>query len=98
MARANKGTVKQTNDGLFYGRVRWTDEERCRPREKKFPGQKTESDAWKLVHGFKNSLEVKGTKAVDGEKVTFAQLADRFEKTYLIPADIRNGVKVKGRR
>lgn len=57
MARTNRGVVKQNNDGLFYGQVRWIDEDTCKPREKKFPGQEMESDAWKLVHKFKDELD-----------------------------------------
>jgi integrase len=98
MARKNKGTVKQGGDGLFYGRVRWTDEEKNEPREKKFPGQKTDSDAWKLVHKFKDDLDSKGTKGVNNENRTFQQLADEYSKTYLIPAEYRHGIKTSGLR
>ena len=98
MARTNKGVVNQGKDGLFYGRVRWTDEETGKAREKKFPGQETESDAWKLVHKFKDELETKGTKAIDAIRKTFEDLADLYDKEYLTEARYRNGVKDFGLR
>jgi integrase len=98
MARTNQGVVKQGKDELFYGRVRWTDEETGKPREKKFPPQITESEAWKLVHKFKDKLESEGTKAIDASNKTFEDLAGRYEKDYLIEARYRNGVKESGLR
>ena len=40
MGRLNKGVVKQGEDRMWYGRVRWTDEETVRERDKKFPVRK----------------------------------------------------------
>ncbi len=96
MPRENNGTVIKGKDELWYGRVRWTDETNNKPRDKKFPPQKSESAAWKLVHGFKKKLETIGTKSVDNEKMTFGQFADKFEKVYLVEPEFQDGKKIKG--
>lgn len=98
MSRTNQGVVKQGKDGLFYGRVRWTDEDTGKPREKKFPGQETDSAAWKLVHRYKDELAAGGSKAVSNENRTFEQLAVEYETSYLIEAVYVDGVKVSGLR
>jgi hypothetical protein len=96
MPRENNGRVKQGSDGLWYGRVRWTEETSNKQRDKKFPPQKSESAAWKLVHEFKKKLETCGTKTVDNEKITFNQFADKFEKAYLVEPEFQGGKKIKG--
>jgi integrase len=98
MSRTNQGVVKQGKDGLFYGRVRWTDEDTGKPREKKFPGQETDSAAWKLVHRYKDELAAGGSKAVSNENRTFEELAVEYETNYLIEAVYVDGVKVSGLR
>lgn len=98
MSRTNRGVVKQGKDGLFYGRVRWTDEDTGEPREKKFPGQETDSAAWKLVIKFKDELAAEGSKAVSNENRTFEELADEYETNYLIEAVYVGDVKVDGLR
>ncbi len=97
MARDNKGTVKQT-DGQFYARVRWIDENTGKPRDKKFQPVSSESAAWKLIHDFKKDLDSEGTKSVDSSKKTFAELAQYFEKNYLIEAIYENNIKIAGYR
>jgi integrase len=98
MSRTNQGVVKQGKDSLFYGRVRWTDEDTGKPREKKFPGQETDSAAWKLVIKFKDELAAGGSKAVSNENRTFEELAVEYETSYLIEATYVDGVKVSGLR
>ncbi len=96
MPRINKGVVTRKDDGLWYARVRWTDEETGRERDKKFPPAKTKSEADKLVKDFKHELKMHGGKTVDAAKMTFAQLAKRYEETRLVPAKIINGRKIAG--
>jgi integrase len=98
MARDNKGAVREGKDGLFYGRVRWTDAETGEAGDKKFPPQATESAAWKLVHKFKESLDMGGTKAVDVTNVTFENLVHEYGESYLVEAEYVDGVKTKGLR
>lgn len=96
MPRLNKGVVKQAKDGLWYGRVRWTDEDTGKPREKKFPPQKNKTDADTLVENFKSELKTHGGKAVDAAKLKFAQLAKSYSDAKLYEAKIINGRKVGG--
>jgi integrase len=98
MPRTNQGVVKQGKDGLFYGRVRWTDEDTGKPREKKFPGQETDSAAWKLVHRYKDELAAGGSKAVSNENRTFEELAVEYETSCLTEAVYVDDVKVSGLR
>jgi integrase len=97
MARDNKGTVKQF-DGQFYARVRWTDENTGKERDKKFLPVSSESAAWKLIHNFKEEIETEGTKSVDSSRKTFEDLADYFEENHLIQAVYANDVKIAGYR
>lgn len=96
MPRLNKGVVKLGKDGLWYGRVRWTDEDTCKPREKKFPPQKNKTDADNLVENFKGELKTHGGKIVDASKMRFEHLADTYKQKKLFPAKIINGRKVGG--
>jgi integrase len=96
MGRLNKGVVKQGDGGRWYGRVRWTDEATKKPREKKFPAQRTKREADKLVTNFKSDLEEYGSRFVDAEKITFAHVANVYQEEKLIPAKFRNDKKIKG--
>lgn len=96
MPRLNKGVVKQGKDGLWYGRVRWTDEDTGRPREKKFPPQRTKKDADTLVESYKKDLKTGGENFVDAEKMKFSELAKTYQEEKLFSAKIINGRKVGG--
>ncbi len=96
MPRLNKGVVKQGKDCLWYGRVRWTDEDTGKPREKKFAPKKNKTDADALVENFKSELKTHGGKIVDAAKIRFAQLAETYKQKKLFPAKIINGRKVGG--
>lgn len=96
MGRLNKGVVRQGEDGLWYGRVRWTDEETGKERDKKFPPVKTKTEADKLVEGFRGELKTHGGKIVDSAKVKFAQVAKTYKAKKLFPAKVVNGRKVGG--
>ena len=95
MARTNHGTVKQKEDGLFYARVRWTNDD-GRSRDYKLKGKRTEAEAWKELNQLKRKLERDGSKSVDAAKMKFSQLADAFQKARLYPAKIIDGKKVGG--
>lgn len=94
MARMNNGTVKQA-DGLFYPRVRWTDED-GKERDYKLQPTRTESAAWRAVIAKKKELETNGTKSVDSAKMKFSELAETYKAARLYPAKIVNGRKVGG--
>lgn len=96
MGRLNKGVIRQGEDGLWYGRVRWTDEETGKERDKKFPPAKTKTEADTLVENFKNELKAHGGKIVDASKMRFAQLAKTYQERKLFLAKIVNGRKVGG--
>jgi integrase len=96
MGRLNKGVVRQGEDGFWYGRVRWTDEETGKERDKKFPPVKTKTEADKLVEDFKGNLKTHGGKIADSAKVKFEQLAKTYRAKKLFPAKIVNGRKVGG--
>jgi integrase len=96
MGRLNKGVIRQGKDGLWYGRVRWTDDETGKERDKKFSPVKTKTEADKLVEDFKSELKAHGGKVVDSAKVKFEQLAKTYREKKLFPAKIVNGRKVGG--
>jgi integrase len=95
VARSNNGTVKRKNNGLYYARVRWTDED-GKTRDYKIVGKKSEAEAWKALNKLKFSLECNGPKTVDSAKMKFSELAEAFKEARLYPAKIVNGKKVGG--
>src|SRR5215210_398998 len=96
MPRLNKGVVKQGADGLWYGRVRWTDERTGKERDKKFPPVATKTAADKLVEDFKAELKTHGTTTVDADRMKFADLAKTYQERKLYPAKFVGGRKVGG--
>lgn len=51
-----------------------------------------------VVEEMRRELEVRGEEGFKAQKMTFNELADRYEKVELVEAVYRNGVKVIGKR
>lgn len=100
MPKENAGFIqekldKKTNKTYLVARFQyWLDGKR---REKTCIVA-NRSEANRFLKEQKSKLESKGAKALKTDKKTFAQVADDFEKTYLVEAKIVNGVKIKGRK
>lgn len=95
MGRIRKGR-EVCRDGRWYARVRWVDDD-GREHDKWYPAN-SKTDASTILESKLSELRTRGGESLTSESVTFEQFAREFEKTYVVPAVIRNGVKVKGRR
>ena len=51
-----------------------------------------------VVEKMRNDLETHGEEIFHSEKMTFNELAEKFEESELVAARYQNGVKIKGRR
>ncbi len=93
--REHGGSVYEYK-GKLYARIQFIGEDGKR-REKKVV-VKSRSEARKKFKELRQKLEDHGEQAVVAHNMTFKELADRYKKTKLVPAVIRNGRKVSGLR
>ena len=80
----------------WYARFDYTDElgKRRTIRRK----AKSEGKAKQLLEHLLEEYRTRGEQALDGEKMTFADLATYYETTYLVPPEYVDGRKVAGLR
>lgn len=80
----------------WVARVTYTDESGRRRDIARYC--KTKTEAMLARSKLLRQLEERGEKAIEGDKMTFAAAADRFEQLKLIPAQYVGDVKVAGLR
>lgn len=105
MPRLREGSILEVKtkdkDGkervTLYARVTFTDPETGRRVERKKKAE-TKTEAKRLIRKMLRDIEDHGEKAVLNDRMTFGQLADFYEKNYLIPPVYREGRKVAGLR
>ncbi len=95
MGRLRKGTTI-SRDGVLYARVQWTDDSGKRKQKEK--RATSPSHANTLIKKMLREIDDYGPEYLETERITFAQLADFYEKHCLIPAVYVDGRKVAGRR
>ncbi len=93
MPRPRKGREVERN-GKWYARVRWTDE-RGKEHDRWIPAT-NKSHASEILKRKINELEVGGERSLEGDRVTFEQLAERYKAAKLIPARYVGDRKVAG--
>lgn len=84
----------RTVKGKLYARLQYKDDlgtyrEKLRPLEDK-------RKARSVVDEMRRELEVHGEEALQEDKVTFKQLAEKYKAKKVFPAVIRNGIKTEG--
>ena len=82
----------------WFACVSYFDAEAKRRQWIKKPKDNTKTAAKELAKQMLNELGNQGKKAIDAANMTFAQLAEFFEETYLIDAEYVDGRKVAGYR
>lgn len=80
----------------WVARVDFTDESGKRRIARRYCENKTEANRKRLE--LVRSIEERGEKAVDGDKLTFKALAEKYKDARLIPAEYVNQRKVAGVR
>ena len=85
-----------TELGEWYARVTFIDESGKRRNVKRRVDNRTDGrDELKRIL---RDLDDHGEKTLEGERMTFGDLASYYEKTYAIPAEYKEGRKIAGRR
>jgi integrase len=95
MPRIRKGAIVEKN-GKVYARVRYTAEDG--KRKDLWLAAKNKTHAQEIIQDKIKELKEHGEKIVDASRMTFGELADYFEKNFLIPAEYVGGRKIAGRR
>jgi integrase len=84
----------RTVKGHLYARLQYFDES-GKLREKLKP-LTDKRNARTLVEQMRRELQIHGENALQADKVTFTELAEKYKKSKVFPAIIRDGVKVSG--
>jgi integrase len=82
----------------WHACISWADESGKRHFKVQKPDENTKTAAKKLAREMLADRESQGEQIIDPSKVTFNQLADYFEKTYVIEPQYVDGRKVAGLR
>jgi integrase len=102
MARSKQGSIVERGKGnkkRIYARIRWTEWDGGKKmKREKFAPVKTRSEGREKIKQMLRELEETGPEIFDGERMTFAQLAARYEKQFLIPAEYAGEQKIAGMR
>ena len=95
MPRIRKGSEVQKN-GNWYARIRWTEENG--KRKDLWIAAKNKSHASEIIQEKLQEIKEHGESSLDKSRITFAYLADYFEKNYVVAAEYVDGRKIIGRR
>lgn len=95
MPKTKSGSIRK-RDGVLYARVTFFDDNG--KRREKWKRADSRSDAKELIKGMIRDLDDHGADVFDRERITFAELAEHYKKTYLIPPQYVDGRKIAGRR
>lgn len=82
--------------GKLYARLQYQDESgKWKEKLKPITDKRT---AQRVVEEMRRELEQHGAETLESDKMTFSDLAERYERAKFIPARYSNGVKVAGKR
>jgi integrase len=95
MGRTRTGSIVQ-KDKTWYGRLIFRDE--TGKRRERLRRADNRSDAREKAKELVREFEQHGERALDGSHLNFAQLAEFYKITYLIPAEYVDGRKIAGLR
>lgn len=96
MPRSKTGSVFQLKNGTWWARVSFKDE--LGIRRERWRRAENKTDAKDKRDGLLADLREHGPLAMASDRVSFAELAEYYEKQYLVPAEYRDGRKVHGLR
>jgi integrase len=84
MARERKGSIKTRKNGSIWARVTFTDE--VGKRREMMRRAETRTEARKIIKQLLAELDHSGDRVLDGDRMTFAELAKVYAERKLIPA------------
>jgi integrase len=94
--RRDSGSIKVIN-GRLYARLQYICEITKKRKEKLKPAA-NRTEAKKLIAEMRDDLKNKSQKVLESDKMTFRDVAERYEKVKLIKPVFRKGRKVAGAR
>lgn len=94
--RHRDGSIK-TIKGILYARIQYIDDITGRRREK-LRRANNRKDARELIKEMRSELHIGGQDTLRSDKITFKEVAEKYEKIHLVPAVFRDGIKVAGKR
>jgi len=94
--RKTGGSIKTIN-GIIYARVQYIDESTGKRKEKLKPAS-NRTNARELIKEMRRELGQSGQAALESDKLTFKQVAEKYQKIKLIAPVFQNGIKVTGVR
>jgi integrase len=94
--RKTGGSIK-TIKGKLYARIQYIDETTGKRREK-LRSAENRTKARELINKMRLELEQGGQATLESDKLNFKQIAERYEKIYLVAAVFQNGEKIEGRK
>lgn len=94
--RERTGIVKQDAKGRWYARTTYTDSTGRRRQLKRIG--KNKSDAKELLKDLLRKIDDGGEQNIEGERMSFSEVLDYYQKNYLVPATYVGDRKVSGRR
>lgn len=95
MPKSRTGSIYQ-RDGVMYARITFIDQ--SGKRKQKWKRADSRTHAKDLIKQMLRDLDDHGPEVFDHERITFAELAEHYKKTYLITPQYVDGRKVVGRR
>ncbi len=95
MSKEREGYVFEDKDGI-WARVTYTDASGQRRNVKR--KAQTKSAAKRILKDLLAELDTRGERGLDGQRMTFRQLAEKYREHKLFPAEYHGGRKVAGLR
>ena len=94
--RRADGSIKIIK-GKLYARIQYLDEATGKRKEKLKPAP-NRTKAKELIKEMRAELNQNGQTALESDKLSFQQVAEKYEQIKLIPPVFQNGIKVTGAR
>ncbi|HEX8370874.1 MAG TPA: site-specific integrase [Pyrinomonadaceae bacterium] len=94
--RKKDGSLKTIN-GILYARIQFKDEITGKRKEKLIPAE-NRTNGRELVKEMRKDLQNHGEKVLRSDKMTFKELAEKYDELKLVEAVYQDGRKVAGRR
>jgi hypothetical protein len=94
--RQRFGSIKEVK-GKLYARIQFIDDATGK-RKEKLRRAKDRRHARELLAIMQQELRISGRASLDGEKLFFRDVAERYKTIHIVPAVYQNGLKVLGKR
>ncbi|MBC7899201.1 MAG: hypothetical protein H7070_04025, partial [Saprospiraceae bacterium] len=82
--------------GSLYARLQYSDE--FGKKREKYRKINAKGDARSVVEDMRQEVQLHGSETLHSDRVTFVELADKYESVRITPAVFCNGVKVSGKK